>query len=448
MPRQVETAGRLMRWPLAWLALLGVWLAVCAGSVRAADSEVVPYNDALKSRRTAVEQMLREGQIPAGKDELFDEYVTKYFLPQFVLKSNGNNLRGVRDTFHKKMVLPAVPSAARTRLLQLTLENFSKYLNDPNLGKSFAGTDSGKWTAWTAAKCNIITTLGELNETESTPNARAKPLPEALPIVLEIAKPPTKATRGRDDALRIAALNALERHAENPATSGEMRTKMRETMLAIIDQRKPPVGRDVSVNDWLRARAADVLSEMKDVGPKNQVVVALDRVINNPGESARLRCQAARTLGSLEFPTGSTLDFKSLADHIGRLVDDVCKSEIDRAQDSPINSDARRRLKASVRDALEGLYREGGRSGLIAGATDPVQREFVENVSKKVKRIDEVIDKDTNGEIAAAKLAAPMKDLEGILAPRAEAKEAAPAEKTPDEAEALAGSAIDARAAK
>jgi hypothetical protein len=419
-----------------------MWLAVCPSALRAAaaDAEVVPYDETLKSHRGEVEAMLHEGKIPAGKEQVFDDYITKYQLPQFVLRSNGNDLRVIRDTFRRKLFMPAPPGAARQRLLELTLEGFKKILTDPALGKSFVGDDKGKWTAWTAAKCNVIMTLGDLNESETTPTARAKPFPEALPILLEIAKPPAAGAKvtgreGRDDSLRVAALNALEHHAENQAAPAETRSKIRDVMLAIVEQRKPPAGRDPAVNDYLRARAAEVLAQLKDVGPRNQVVTALDRIVSNPAESARLRCHAAKALGGLTFSSNSNVDFKPLADHVGRLAVDVFKMEVDRAakKEPPLQSfdlDARRRLKAAIRLALDGM------SGLFAGATDSGQRDFVKKVSDKVKNVDGVLDKDVNGEVATAKLLPAVKDLESMLVPR----EVAPDEKPAEEAEALAGS--------
>ncbi|HEY1786065.1 MAG TPA: hypothetical protein VGG30_10970 [Pirellulales bacterium] len=445
MPGMVETAPHPIPRPLTWAGLLGVWLVVCSASVRGAgsDNPVLPYDDTLKSRKGMVEGFLRDGQVPADKQEVFDDYITKYVVPQFVLPSNGGALRNVRDTFRKKLFLPAPPSAARQRLLELTVDGFNKILFDASLGKNFAGDDLGKWTAWTAAKVNVILALGELNETEGTASKRAKPLPAALPMLLEIAKPPAKATRGRDDSLRAAALIALERHADNPDIAVETRSKVRDAMLAIVEQRKPPAGRDAAVNDYLRGLAIDVLAMTKDTGPKNVTVVALDRIVNTPAEPIRLRGQAARALGNLEFPTGSNLDFKPLADHIGRLAVDVCKTEVERAQKAQnlsLNLESRRRLKPSIRDAIDGLFREGGRSGLITGATDPAQIAFVKKVIEKVKKVEEVLDKDVSGEVAVAKLAGPLKDLESVLEPRAEAPKLTPDEKPAEEAEALAGS--------
>jgi hypothetical protein len=415
-----------------------MWLVVCSSAVRGA--EVVPYDDALKKQKPVVEGFLRDG-IPGGKEQIFDDYITKYAVPQFVLRSNANNFRAVRDNFHNKLVKIAKDGLpARRRLLELTVEGFNKILTDPALGKDFVGDDNAKWAAWTSAKVNVVLELGDLHETGT--GSTAKPLAAALPILLEIVKPPAKAVRPRDDAVRVAAVIALEHHAEYASASAETRTKIRDAMLAIVERQKPPVGREVAVNDHLRARAAEVLGLMKEVGPKNNVVLALDRVIANPAESVRLRCQAAKALGTFEYPTGSTLNFKSLADHIGHLVVDVCQEQIKQAGQEPLDSNARRRLVPLIRDAYEGLSREAGHSGLVAAPADPTQHAFVDNVSKKVKNILVVLDKETDGSgtLATAKVAAPMNDLESILEPRVEAAPAdKPVEKPSEEAEALAG---------
>jgi len=113
---------------------------------------VVPYDDALKKQRLVVEGFLREGRIPSDKEQIFDDYITKYAVPQFVLRSNANNFRAVRDNFNNKLVKIAAPGPARQRFLELTVEGFNKILTDPALGKDFVGDDNAKWAAWTSPK--------------------------------------------------------------------------------------------------------------------------------------------------------------------------------------------------------------------------------------------------------------------------------------------------------
>ncbi len=261
---------------------------------------------------------------------------------------------------------------------------------------------------------------------------------------MKVASPPAKGAKrtgqeDREDALRDAAIVALQHHADNQAASAEDRAKLRKAMLTIFQQ-KLTAGHQADVNDYLRGRAADVLALMKEVGPGDEVVRALDKVINNPAESAKLRSRAARTLGGLDFPANSGTDFKSLADHIGHMAVDLCKKELDAAEDQTLDLKARRRLKASLQDAINGLGRESGVpprpiSGLLTGATDPTQLAVIKKIIDKLKRLDAALEKNVDGEgmLATANLTPSLKGLESVLAPREAAPKlpaaAAPVEK-------------------
>ncbi len=115
-----------------------------------------------------------------------------------------------------------------------------------------------------------------MNETEKQDLEPAKPLPQALRLLLSIAKPPAKKTSGQEDSLREAALVALWRHAESGTMPPDAQATLRAMMLAIVKQKEPPPGRLADANDYIRARAATVLAALKDPGPREQVAHALD----------------------------------------------------------------------------------------------------------------------------------------------------------------------------
>jgi len=432
-PEIVTPAHRPRARLLAWLGVAAIGLVVCAGRSYAAPDDPAAA-EAQKEKKLAAEidNILRDGKIPPDKAQFFDEYFTERALPQF-LYASGGDLHGARDRFEYRFNKVAV-GAARLRMEELTLSAFGKLLNDASLRSKFKST-----AEWNSARVSVLLTLGDLNEEKSAAGG-PKPLAAALPILLSFAKPAPKGAKvtgreGVDDALRDAAVVALTRQAEN--ATAETRTKIRDAMLEIVGQREAQPGHDARVNDYLRGRAAEILGLMRDPGPKNVVVTALDRIISDPTESPNLRSHSAHALGGIEFPGGAAVDFKALADHLGRVVADVCKLEIDKAESQSLDFRAKRRLKTCVREALDGLGREGIRNGLLAGA-DKDQRVYIEKMLKTLKTLDGALDQQ--GDLAAAKLATPLKDLEGLLTPRAEAPKLTPAR--PDKPRADEGAAL------
>ena len=153
-----------------------------------------------------------------------------------------------------------------------------------------------------------------------------------------------------------------------------------------------------------------MLAAVNEPGTNGDAAKALDAIINNPDESTRLRCRAAHAMGDLTFASDSKLDFKPLADHIGHLAVDVCKQQLEHAEQPTIDE--------PTRDPSENLGHPIGRRrarGLLAAATEPSQKPFVESVAKRLKTLDDALDKP---DLAAAKIEVPLKDLESVLQPR------------------------------
>ena len=410
--------------PLVGLALVAIGWTISATVAAAADAPILPIDHGLARHRSEIIKMLSDGQIPADKDKLFNDYFKKYAIPLFVENSTINAApptRGSKGDAHaanKKVFQEYFREAtgdSRKQLLKLTRESF-KAVVAKRLPPATAENVEAR-ARLAAAQANVVLALGELDAAKADVGRPAKPMPEALTDLLRYATPPAagKATNGLLDALRIDAMIGVERHAESSETPAGSKVKIGSTMLAILGQTKPPAGRDPAVNDWIRSLAATILASLKEPATSGEVAKALDTVINNPQESSRLRCKAAQAMGGLNFPSDSKLDFKPLADHIGHLAVDVCKQQLEHSEQPTIDEPTRIRLKTSVSQSVEGL------KALLAATTDPGQKAFVDSVAKRLKKLDDTLDK---ADLAAARMEDPLKDLESVLQPRGVAPKA------------------------
>ncbi len=80
--------------------------------------------------------MLREGQVPGDKQKMFDDFVSEWLVPQFVLPSNTNDLHKVRIEL-QRWLAGAAPGPPRARLIELTVNGFREILKK----KAPAGLD-------------------------------------------------------------------------------------------------------------------------------------------------------------------------------------------------------------------------------------------------------------------------------------------------------------------
>ena len=404
--------------PLVGLALVAIGWTISAAVAGADEAPILPIDTSLSRHRPEVMKMLADGQIPSDKQQIFDDYFKKYAIPLFVEKATVNEAPPSRGpakdshTANKKAFQEYFREAtgdSRKQLLKATRETFRAVLKKAIPPATPENAEARARLA--AAQANAVLALGELDAAKADVGRPARPMPEALGDLLKYATPPAagKATNGFFDSLRIEAMVGLQRHAESPETPPEAKLKIGSAMLAILRQTKPPAGRDPAVNDWIRAWAGTILAALKEPGVSGDAAKELDAIINNPEESSRLRCKAAQAMGGLNFPSDSKLDFKPLADHIGHLAVDVCKQQLEHAEQPTIDERTRIRLKAWVTQSVEGV------KALLAATTDPRQKTFVESVAKKLKDLDDTLNKP---DLAAAKIQDPLKELESVLQPR------------------------------
>ncbi len=413
-------------------------LALVAGDLRAQFLEPDP---AFKSKRTDVVKIMREDKpIPPGEQQMFDDFFRLYAIPQFAAKENlspnpkaeekpgaatsarpvaAGGLPKVRSDFRSRYITQAAGANGppHQRANQLTLEKFKELLRI----KAPADATPEVQSQIAAIKINVVLALGEMNEQETGNNQKAKPLPQALAMLLTIfnAKSADGKTSGNADALRIAALVGIQRHADSDSLTPEVRGNIQQTMLALVKQKQAPDGRSPEIHNLLRRRAAMTLGTLGDVGPNGAVTKTLDAVIADPSEPPKVRAEMAAALGMFKAVPETRIDFKALANHIGWLMIDVGRPETSAAGDAE-SATAWRRFRSCVKDGLEGLT-------LAVTVTEPNQRKFVEGVVAKAKLLDKTLDngKKLENFALAKSVNEKIKELEAALEPRVAAPKAA-----------------------
>ncbi|MEZ6120854.1 MAG: hypothetical protein R3C28_30350 [Pirellulaceae bacterium] len=174
----------------------------------------------------------------------------------------------------------------------------------------------------TACKYSALLILGELNQTELQRTPQQKPpipLPNARRVLLSQLKK-------KPDALHIAALIGLKRHAELLAAAQQTDNAMGAPLLNIL--KMDPATADMSADGvhWMKKLAVETLGAMK-VGGVAKYIVPVMADTSNP---AYVRCAAADALANLNSPALDANEVAVTLKLLGELSVEVCMTEIDR----------------------------------------------------------------------------------------------------------------------
>ncbi len=182
-----------------------------------------------------------------------------------------------------------------------------------------------------AVRYNAMMTLGELNVQELQPGSRERlqPYPPALKAILD-------AIKGSDsDAVRVAALLGLQRHASLGISDAQVREGQIVPMLLDLAKSPPPAGRSPEGHAWLRALAINILATLHAVGPNGrpvspnaEVVKTLVGIVADKDAPAMTRCAAARALGTFDYKGFNALTPTQIAAAIGQMALELCSAEM------------------------------------------------------------------------------------------------------------------------
>lgn len=113
------------------------------------------------------------------------------------------------------------------------------------------------------ARLNFVLIIGDLNsrEVQLGGSQDEVPLSEAQPVLLQFATNETA-----PDAVRVAALIGLLRHAQRNVLSGDARDQTVDAMQAMFTAPRPQQ-RPEEVHDWILTRAGEVLTSLNEQIP-------------------------------------------------------------------------------------------------------------------------------------------------------------------------------------
>ena len=281
------------------------------------------------------------------------------------------------------------------------------------------------------AKCNATLIIGELNEQEMNP---VKPYAQAFNALMIVLKTP----KFFKDEVRVAALVGVERFAAYGAIPADKKAAVTALLMEQLKQATPPPGRTVAGHNWLRRNAAQILAALGSPGPDNGVVTAIESIVADPQVRMTPRCEMAQYLGQLKYPTGAKIDYEGLAGLIGHQTVDICSREVEsvtsNSQFLSATEDARlhRFLTYVVHCSLQALEGPDAKSGLLAGAAQDPNRDFVDSVRGKLKGLYTSLEGAETTDLVDVRNR--LSELQGILPPKPAAKSEVAPSAQPDKA--------------
>jgi hypothetical protein len=301
----------------------------------AEDLKVVADKVKREKTRSNVQKWLGAQAFGAGEEAQFDAYYRQFALPRWTVAENYGLLIDYRKELRNDL-LRGRTGPPYDRLLDLTF-NYMSRISGP--------------AYYPAVRYNAMIVLGDLNAQEFSPGARGtvEPYPPAQKMLLQAV------TNSDSDAVRVAALVGLMRHANLGIADPQVRDGQFIPALLALAQSGPPKDKSRSAEGhaWLRAMAIDVLAALRAPGPDGSVVTAMVAMVSDKDTPLITRLAAARALGSLDLKGFKTLAPSQLAAPLGHLAVELCTAELARAR-----APAKSAVKSGYPGMAEGGYSE------------------------------------------------------------------------------------------
>lgn len=401
------------------------------------DKEMFVNRGARNQRKIDIQKVCA-GSKPLGESQKeFDAWFKGYYYPMMTDPGQLPELSKLRrelmrDYFNRIKNEPA-GLQVREHLNKLTLD-FMRKLATVN-------THPG-------VRYNAMLIIGDLDSraAETTGGAKpAEPMAEALDVLMAELSSSTQV-----DAVRVAALLGLRRHAElnrqRPADRQWVEaqvTALSSKIGAIAAAKKPPAGRSLEGHTWMRRLALETLTELGTARSLPAVTSLVDRIISDDAEPLDLRVAAAKAQGRLKSPlpmgakAGEVAErvarvgvdaviaeltpLKSLVDHLQReelsgasrpsfgggesgrgglgILEGDGSSSGSKPEEVKIIRDPRvslvqRRLKMRLEGVRQGLVGEDGASGLAAAG----DKAAIDKIVKAIVAIQQALDKAPGGD--------------------------------------------------
>lgn len=197
-----------------------------------------------------------------------------------------------------------------------------------------------------ACRYNAALMIGMLNDQEGVRNTSTPysvPLKQGRDFLIQVVR-----TKNMPDAVRIAALIGLRRHAELLAAAGSSDSTMVRPLVDVIRAKVPTSNADAAY--WQKRVAIETLGAM---GPGGAATV-LSPVVSDENMPLSVRCAAARALGQLDYRNAKNVDPNSILKGLGSVAVSACRDEIQRVQkhnqDNPAPAQANRPIFEQPQD--------------------------------------------------------------------------------------------------
>lgn len=264
----------------------GANAASAKGAPAAAPStfKSLPVDESQAKRRSDMARILRAQAFQAGEDKLFETYYLTYAFPRWTQPENLSAIANFRAELRRDLYTGR-SGAPYDRLVNLTLNFMTPIVKD----RSFHP----------AVRYNAMAAIGDLDVSIPPPGDRrpAQPLPAALDLMLAVLQ-----DAGQIDAVRIAALQGLVRHAGLPMADTQKRDQqVLPLLLQWASTKDPPSGRTKVGHAWMRALAIEALGALGLPGANGQVVKTLTTVLTESDTPLMTRLAAAHALGRIQY---------------------------------------------------------------------------------------------------------------------------------------------------
>ncbi|GEM_PF-5814370 len=236
-----------------------------------------------------------------------------------------------------------------------------------------------------AVRYNAVLLIGLLNQRESQDNQPPVPLPEALPVLLDIVSDAQK----HPPVIRIGALVGVVRHTRYGSVSDpQLAARLLRTLLQVLEKGWPELESSPAVNTWIRIRAAEGLGNLRRTNilgsQGHPVVEQLFQVAANTKEDLALRIAALEALGRLDLSQVQGFN-PELPARVGiELIHRSISREV------PLEL-MRRQIQADVGRLLLVLWGNDGKGGLLAQVQKEEARKNLAEAVQALQRVRNVL---------------------------------------------------------
>ncbi|HYW78052.1 MAG TPA: hypothetical protein VE890_00685 [Thermoguttaceae bacterium] len=295
-------------WAIGLLAVL-----FCAGfapcSVYAQGTGYIedPVDDAQRQSKPKVSTMFRVGSFGPGEQDVFDKYYENYALARWSRWSDPDNRHLLTD-YRRDLA---------TDLLRAKSGTVHDHLRDLALRRL---TTMATQNYHPAARVNAMLMIGELNQVEAV---RSSDTPVPYAVALQTVLLPAVSATTQPDAVKVAALVGILRHATLGAT---MPPTVQTEMIKLVTSKTPP-GPAADGRDWMRVQAVRVLGVMGSPGANGAVSNAIATMMADSQLRLSARCIAAQALGQLRYGSTGWANAGAAVELLRQLVIEACDKE-------------------------------------------------------------------------------------------------------------------------